>query len=354
MDGADMKINQEKWNWLESLVDVIPINYLLIFYIDFILLFSLYLIFSKNVILFEWNDNTWHITQSLAESFLIPYLMVGLIYFCRRTRDIFKYIDYLYGNCGDSFYNRIDGSLTGNRSNFLLFEFSLLIPFIILSWGQWPYSNWEKGNPWALGLDIFNYFLSFLILALISELLWLMFNIILSFVYFGLSSRPISIAFDIAIVNLRLNPLKNFFIIFILYYFLAVTLIIYTYASPSGKMSFEPLYFGMLLVMGCLLFFAGLKFIQDIIDYHVDNRLSILDNRRAQQEQILTKMISSEDIKEESDRIECISNAIEFIQRERDYVLQANRSTYNVASIGLFVSSFVIPLLTLLEKLELI
>lgn len=155
-------------------------------------------------------------------------------------------------------------------------------------------------------------------------------------------------------ISIKLNPLKNFFKIFILYYFLAIALIIYTYESPSGKMSIEPIFFGLLLAMGGLLFFAGLKIIQDIIDYHVEKRLSMLDYRRAQQERILANIISREDIKEENDSIECISKAIEIIQRERDYVIQFNKDAGNASSVGLFVSSIIIPLLTLLEKLKLI
>lgn len=354
MDGADMKVDHVKWNWLESLMEMIPANYLLIFYIVFILLFSLYFIFSRNVILFEWNNNILHMKQSLAESFLIPYLMAGLIYFCRKARDLSKYIDYLYENYRNNLFDRIDGAITGNRGYFLLLEFSFLMPFIIFSWGQWPYSNWERGNTWAFALDIFNYFLSFLILILISQLLWLMANVIWSISKFGLCSRSISISFDVVFISIKLNPLKNFFKIFILYYFLAIALIIYTYESPSGKMSIEPIFFGLLLAMGGLLFFAGLKIIQDIIDYHVEKRLSMLDYRRAQRERILANIISREDIKEENDSIECISKAIEIIQRERDYVIQFNKDAGNASSVGLFVSSIIIPLLTLLEKLKLI
>jgi hypothetical protein len=349
---AQMEVEQGRWNWAEALMERIPANYLLVSYILFILLFSIYYLFSRKVILFEWQNNTWYVSQSLAKSFLISFLIAGLIYLSEKTRETYKYIDLLNGNLTNDYFARIEARVIGEKFYHLLLLFSVVAPFITMSWGQWPYYNWESDNIWALGLDIYNYLLSILILALLTELLWLITNIIRSINEIGCASSAFSTAIDVFGISMKLRPLRNFFLIFIVYYFIAIALVIYTYMSPSSKMSIEPIYFMVLLVIGGLLFVAGLEAIQRIIDCRVENELDILNNRKKEQDHRLVEVVSSGNFRENAIEIEYISNVLEVIEKKRDSLLQVNRRAYDVTSVGLFISSFLIPLLTLLRLIH--
>jgi hypothetical protein len=349
---AQKEVEQARWNWPEALMERIPANYLLVSYISFILLFSIYYLFSRKVILFEWQNNTWYVSQSLAKSFLIPFLIAGLFYLSEKTRGTFKYIDLLYGNLKNDYFARIEARIIGEGGYHLLLLLSVVAPFIMMSWGQWPYSNWEPDNDWALRLDIYNYLLSFLILALLTELLWLVTNIIWSINEIGCASSAFSTAIDVFGMSMKLRPLRNFFLIFIVYYFIAIALVICTYMSPGSKMSIEPIYFLVLLILGGLLFAAGLEAIQRIIDCRVENELDILNNRREEQDHRLLEVVSSGNSSENAGEIEYISNVLEVIQKERDSLLQVNRRAYDFTSVGLFISSFLIPLLTLLGMIH--
>lgn len=346
-----MKNKRPGWNWVEWIIGRIPANYLLVSYLLFVLLFFIYYLFSLKVILFQWNK--WYILQILAQCLLIPYLIAGLVYLSEKTRVTFRHIDHLYGNCDEEFFRKIESRVTGTRGYYLILLVSVLGPFIIISWGQWPYFQWEPDS-WAWRLDLYGYMLSFLILALLTELLWLIASIVLSINEIGCISDAVSEMSYVFGLELKLRPLKNFFLIFIIYYFIAIALIIYTYTPPEGKLSYEAIYFGVLLAVGVVVFIAGLEAIQRIINCRVEGELDMLNKRRDEQHKLLVKVISSDNSAEKAAEIGYISNVLDIIQKERDSLLQVNRRVYDLSSVSLFISSFLISLLTLLDKLGLI
>lgn len=356
-----MGAKRVNWSWLEALMERIPAHYLLASSLLFILLFSIYYLFSWNVTLFKWliriEDESIHvvyyemryISQSLAQSFLVPYLIAGLIYLSEKTRETFRYLDMLFENPKKDCYGRIEASVIGAKGYHMLLFLFVITPFMMISWGQWDYHYRDPGN-WAWGLDIYSYLLSFLILALLTELLWLMGNIVWSVNEIGCIPGELSESINVFGIGMKLRPLRNYFLVFIVYYFIAMALLIYTYISPSDKMTIEPIYFGVLLVIGGMLFVAGLETVQRIIDCRVENELDILNNRREKQDHRLIEIVSSGNPSEKVSEVEYISKVLDIIQKERDSLLQINRRAYDVTSVSLFISSFLIPLLTLLEK----
>ncbi|WP_348528851.1 hypothetical protein [Methanothrix sp.] len=348
--GLKMENKQAMWNWPEVMLRRIPANYLLVSYLLFILVFLIYYSFSLRVFWFQWH--IYHILQSLATSLLIAYLLAGLVYLSEKTRRTFKYIDWLYGSHKEDYFAKIESRVTGGLYYHLLFYLSLLVPFIVMSWGQWPYYERQE-DIWARGLDIYGYFLYFLILALLAEVLWLMANIVWSVNEMGCSSSAFSAAVGVYGIDMKLRPVRNFFLIFIVYYFIAIALVIGTYISPSGQISIEPIYFGVLLAMGVVLFVAGLEAVQRIINCRVENELDILNKKRNEQHQALVNIVSSGSAEKAKD-IENASKILDIIHKERESLLQVSRRAYDIATLSLFISSFLIPLLTLLEKLGLI
>ena len=68
---------------------------------------------------------------------------------------------------------------------------------------------------------------------------------------------------------------------FIVYYFIAMALVIGTYISPSGQIPIEPIFFGVLLIVGVMLFVAGLEAVQRIINCRVESELNILNKKNS-------------------------------------------------------------------------
>jgi hypothetical protein len=356
-----MQVEQARWNWPEALMERMPANYLLVSYLLFILLFAIYYLFSWQIFSFNWLIRTEHvlvyemryISQSLAQSVLVPYLIAGLIYLSGKTKDTFRYVDLLHGDSQNDYFDRIEARVTGAKGYHLLLFLSVVVPFAMISWGQWDYHQREDGY-WAWGLDIYSYLLSFLILALLTELLWLMANIVWSVNEIGCTAGVFSKSVDVFGIGMKLRPLRNFFLIFIVYYFVAIALIIYTYLSPSDKVSFQPIYFTVLLAVGGVLFVAGLEAIQRIINCRVENELDSLNRKHAEQDKRLMDVVQDEEDDRTAGEIDCISNVLDIIRKERESLLQVNRRAYDVASVGLFISSLLIPLLTMLDKLGLL
>jgi len=105
--------------------------------------------------------------------------------------------------------------------------------------------------------------------------------------------------------------------------------------------------------MGVVLFVAGLEAVQRIINCRVENELDILNKKRNEQHQALVNIVSSGSAEKAKD-IENASKILDIIHKERESLLQVSRRAYDIATLSLFISSFLIPLLTLLEKLGLI
>jgi hypothetical protein len=240
---------------------------------------------------------------------------------------------------------------TGSQWYHILLILSVIAPFIVLSWNSLPYHDLEPHNRWALGLDFYGYLLLFFILFLLSEILWLIINVVWSLNEIGCVSQAISAKINVFSIGMKLRPVRNFLLIFIIYYFLALALAISTYLGPTNKFPFEVAFFSALLLLGAALFFVGLEAIQRIINYRVENELDILDKNREEQHKQLMD-ISKGGYSENKDEIDYISSTLEIFQKERDSLTKINRRAYDLTAIGVFIGSFLIPLVTLLENLR--
>jgi len=268
-----------------------------------------------------------------------------------KTRDTFLYIDQLYDNCEDNFYNRLREKFTGSHWYHLLLISTVLVPFLIIGWNVWPYGNLSPDSKWAWILDIYGYIILFFILILFSELLWLIINIVWALNDMGCKSRILPIKIDVFSLGMKLRPIRNFLLMFVVYYFISIAIAISTYIGPTRKFSYETGFFIVLLLFGIALFFAGMEAIQRMINCQVESELDVLNKKRDEQHKLLIDIISGEDRPGKTEEIDSISKILEILQNERDSLMQTNRKAYDITAIGVFIGSILIPLLTLLEKL---
>jgi hypothetical protein len=338
------------WTWLEELYRRIPLPYPVIAYFLFVLIYSVYWLFGTKVYWFEWN--IYHNFQSLAVSLLIALLLAGMQLLLDKTRDTFRYIENIYENNKHTFYITFKNRFTESHGYRILLVSSVIAPFFILSWNALPYYHVEPNNSWALALDIYGYLLLFLILFLLSEILWLIINVVWSINELGCISQAISAKINIFSIGMKLRPIRNFLLIFVIYYFLVLALAISTYLGPANRFPYEVVFFSALLFLGAALFFVGLEAIQRIINCRVEYELNILYENMEEQHKQLTDAISKRGYSENRDEINYISSTLEAFQKERDNLNQINRRAYDLTAVGVFIGSFLVPLLTLFEKLR--
>jgi hypothetical protein len=337
------------WNWPEDMFRRIPMPYPVVSYFIFIILYLIYWFFSTKVYWFEWN--TYHNFQSLTTSILVAYLLIGMQFILDKTRDTFRYIDLLYDR-GNNFYIKLEEMVVGSHWYYIILVSSVMAPFIISSWGSLPYYDLEPKNMWALCLDIYGYFLLLIILSLLAEIVWLVINVVWSLNQIGCLMQDISVKIDAFSIGMKLRPVRNFLLIFIIHYFLALTLAMSTYLGPSNRFPYELIFFVALLVVGVVLFFCGMEAIQRIINCRVESELDILNKKRGEQHKFLINILSQGDFAEKNDQINYISTTSELLQKERDSLMEVNRRAYDITAISVFIGSFLIPFLTLLEKLR--
>jgi len=338
------------WNWLEAVFKRIPLPYSLVSYFVFIIIYSIYWLFSTKVYWFEWH--IFHNFQSLVASILIAYLLIGIKFLLDKTRDTFQYIDLLYEDREINFYAIFKDRYTRSLLYRMLVILSVIVPFIILSWNALPYHAGEPHNVWAIGLDAYGYTLLFLILLLLSEMLWLIVNVVWSLNEIRCISKAISSKVNVFGIEMKLRPVRNFLLIFVIYYFFALALAISTYLGPTNKFPYEIVFFSVLLFFGIVLFFAGLEAIQRLIDCHVENELDNLNKKMEEQHRLLMDSVSKGGYRENKDEINYISGNLEIFRKERDSLIQINRKAYDLTAIGAFIASFLVPLVTLLENIR--
>jgi hypothetical protein len=341
--------NQANWTWLERVIRRIPLPKPVIYNFTFITIYLIYYFFSTKVFWFEWN--IYHNFQSLAASILIAYLLGGTQFLLDKMRDTLKYIDILNNSDSNDFYAKLEERFTKSYVNRILLEIFVIGPFIILSWGILPYQELEPNNKWAMGLDIYGYLLLFFILFLFSEILWILINSIWSLNDISISPNGLILETDVFSTVLKLKPLRNFLLIFIFIYFLAIALAIITYLGPSNVFPYEIVFFAALLLAGVALFFIGLEAIQGIIDRQVENELDILNKKRVELRELFMSAISRGKPLDKNDEMNNISVALAFVQKEKTDLMEFNKRAYDITSISIFIVSFLIPLVTLVKEL---
>jgi hypothetical protein len=344
------KMKDKSWNWLEWTFRIIPMPYPVASYLVFIIIYLIYWLFSTKVYWFEWH--IFHNFQSLVVGTLIAYLLIGIKFLLDNTRDTFRYIDHLYEDQKISFYTNFQNRYIGSIWYHMLLILSVIVPFVVSSWNSLPYHTQEPDNLWAIGLDVYGYTLLLLILLLFSNLVWLIVNVVWSLNEIGCISKAISAKVNVFSIEMKLRPVRNFLLIFVIYYFFALTLTISTYLGPTNKFPYEIAFFSVLLFFGMVLFFVGLEAIQRIINCRVENELDILNKKMEELHMQLMDAAAKGGYSENKDEINYVSSNLEVFRKEKDSLIQINRRAYDLTAIGTFIGSFLIPLVTLLENIR--
>jgi hypothetical protein len=346
------------WTWVEKLSSWIPIPFSLFsISLGIVIYFAFFLFSIKVGRFFPWD--IYSSTIALAMGLTIAYQLSGVNYLIKDIRKTFKDLNKLFEGSGEDFYAALKGRFSASKSYYILVAL-VIIPFIVTeAWRIWigeeyPYIFWDM-NIWTISLDIFNYFVHYFMLYMLAYILWMVFNLSLSLNEIGSSSfaYPLKMGmFSVDKVN-RLRPLSNLALKISVYYFICVTLIMISCINPSTFTPYEIIFLTVLLAVGFVFFFISLRSIRRILNKRVQFELNEINRKREEQLGNLMNVASDGSYQGKKEEIECISTMLDTLYNEKERIMQASRRGYDFTVIGTFITSSLLPLITLLEKLQL-
>jgi hypothetical protein len=301
-------------------------------------------------------------TSSL--SILIGYQLAAIKYLFTNIKQTFDKLKPLFKDAQfQTYFDDLDKKIQKSEMRYIIILL-VVIPFILLefirflSWkfsaGSIPlyFSLFEPSNQWALALDIYNHIIGYFALFLLAIIVWRVINLIE--IVNALDSNT-SIKVDIFHVDDMggLRPLRNFILIVVSIYFIIITLAILSYISPAALVSYETIFLIILLLLGLILFVITLKTVRNMINRGLKQELGKINAEYKKNYNRSITIISDNEPEFNRDELKALSLILDILEKERTKIKQLGRRRYEFSTIIAFICSFLLPTITLIEKMYL-
>jgi hypothetical protein len=344
---------------IEKIFKKIPVPYPIVSILIAIILYSIYWFFSTKVYYLPWEFIDRLVTSTLC--ILIALQLAGIQYTINKMGkknfiDLLLFpknvqiIDDLYVRLSYRFY----------RSNLYYVTLILVIvPFIIIQltdiFGGAETFYTSERTVWSLLLDIYNNFVGYLMLFLLSIILWIIFNILLTFNEIFRDQYRHLIEINILSIDKigGLGSLRNSILKFLTFYFMCITLAIITYISPDSIYSYNSYFLIILLLFGVSFFLICLGAIQKTVKGKIEYEINEINKKYQLESQKLIDIVSEENYKDKERELNLLSLTIEQLcnEKERRLQLYDKAKVYDHMTIIQFISSFIFPLIAFLQNL---
>ncbi|SNQ61385.1 hypothetical protein [Candidatus Methanoperedens nitratireducens] len=339
---------------IEKLFNRLSLNYLISF-----------LIISATIFIFvaakvrPLNLYIFYVTISL--SILIGYQFAEIKYFYSNIKLTFIKLNIIFKeDYFRTYFDYLDKKIQKSK----IYYFAILlviIPFVLLEiirYWRWritiesppPYFSliWPFSK-WTIILDIINHMFGYLMLFLLAIIVGIIINLIV--IINELNSNPL-INIDIFHTDEMggLRPLRNFVIIVVSNYFITITLAIISYISPIAVISYETVFLISILFLGVIFFIITQKTIRNLINKGIEFELGKINGEYKKTYNKLINIIANN--KFNKDELEKLSFILDTLEKEKIRIKQISPKRYDLSAIATFISSFLIPTVTLIETIR--
>jgi ABC-type multidrug transport system fused ATPase/permease subunit len=320
------------------------------------------MLFTTGVKFLPLDFHTFLETSSL--SILIGYQLIAIKYLFSNIKQTFDKLKPLFKDLQFQTYSDfLDKEIRKSKMGYIVILL-IVIPFMLLefirfwSWkisvGPTPtyFYLFEPSNQWALALDIYNHIIGYLVLFLLAIIVWRVINLI---EIVNVLDSNTSISVDIFHVDDMggLRPLRNFILIVVSNYFIILTLAIISYISPAALISYEMVFLIILLLLGVILFVITLKTIRNMITRGLKQELGKINAEYKKNYNKSITIISDNEPEFNRDELKALSLILDILEKERVKIKQLGRRRYEFSTIITFICSFLLPIITLIEKMYL-
>lgn len=350
--------DEYSWIWIERLFKKIAVPYPIVSLIAGGIIFSIYRLFSTKVSFFPWEK--FHILEVAALSILIALQLAGIQYILNDMKKTFRELK-LYPEIGVSFddlYVKLKHRFSSSYWYYLLVA-AVIVPFIIIKMldilGGGVTFYIVEPTVWSFLLDIYNNVIGYLMLFLLAIILWIIFNI--AWIFNEMDNDPYKHLIKIDIFSADgiggLKQLRNFILKILTFYFVCITLAIISYISPFSILSYESFFLIILLLVGVGFFIMGLGTIRKLLKGRIEDEINKINKIYERYYQRFMDIVSEGNYKDKEEELNLVPTIIENLHIERERILKfyGNARGYDRITIIEFVISFIIPLVTFLQKL---
>lgn len=338
--------------WTEEAFKRIPIPYQFTSAIIGLIIFSIYYFFSFHVLFFPWDFYSQ--LEIIALSALISLELAGVRYFSIRLQEIIYDLTNL--QVISIRMRELIHSRFADRYHYLLLIIFTFIPFILIeilriSKGDSPFFYSIEKTPWSIMLDIFNHVADYFMLFMLGTILWILFNMMRILYDFQKMSPQNLEGINIFRIDRDLRSIREFILKFVVFYFLCITLAIISYVSPFGFVRYQTVILSTLLLIGVIFFIEGSEYINNYLNKIIENELNKIDKINIDLHKELINLNVLEDFSNKREHLDFISSIFDKLDKEKERVVKRKEKKSNLATIGVFITSFLLPLITMIEKL---
>jgi hypothetical protein len=335
------------WNWIEDVFRRTPAPYTLV---SVVIAFVLYVLYMYLLSKINYNPKLYGYVVIIDMFILVAYLIAGIQYFTVMTKCTFQKMEiYADENDATILYGRLEERFTRPKAYYgiatVIIVSYLLIPFPSKS-DFFYFSEYGPGVYAAL-IDIINYTTLISVLYLITTVLWILNNI-------SWSLDQIRIDFKRSLVKIDLfsadkiggmRSIRNLVLSLVVYDFIATSLAIVNFITPGKIFYFETIFFILLFLSGVVFFIKGWLTIEGILDDKRQSDIAILNKIYELESQHARDLIVGDDFEGRENKVNQIFSSLGWLQDERQNIMNASNSVYDLKAILAFISSSLLPLI---------
>jgi hypothetical protein len=287
---------------------------------------------------------------------LIAIELAGIQYILNKTRDIFTDLDGIYYWPKSGFYERFKVRFSQSFWRYVaiatMILISLLIEFSYILGGYTLFIYEWENTYWSLAYDIYYHAINYLTYILLTIILWI--NSIIILVLNEVTNKPIQPKLKISVysINREFGPLRNLILKISAIYFTCISLAGIASLNLTNIFSIEVFFFIFLLILGIIFFYDVISDMGTLIGSGIDFEQKEINDRCQEQLQKIIKIASKENYAENKEEINSINIMLEILHREKDKISMLDRKGYSLTTIGAFISTTILPILTLIEKIQ--
>lgn len=345
------------WIWIEGLLNRFPLPYFAVALFLFFFLNSIFYFFSTKIETLDLSE----MPLILITCLVIPFELAGLRLQLDGSRETFHYLDKVFSKSQSKFFLQLKEEILGSGKSRLVFILSIGLPLIYLSWNGFVFYDTQmdlirSGDAvyntetvfFNILFDIYYNLILIITIYLFCLVLWIQVN---TYVAFHNESKNIAgrlLPYNILTLRRNLSPVKNYFMIFLIYFIICASLINITLFGTKLELTFNAAFLFLLFLLGASLAAGGLIDSQRIIKEAASQKLDNINDSLEENSNKLVSMLMGNS-KEHQEEIDRLKTAIE-IQRNNWEKVAQERIGLNIKDalneVGTFTITIIIPILS--------
>lgn len=349
--------NDWNWIWIERFIPSVPISYFSLSYILFIIISSIYVFFDMKVSWLDLSD-LYQFLATFFTSLLIPFEIMAIKLMLDGVRERFGVLCSYFKNSQGQLNEPIKKLVFDKKINYFIVLLIIGFPLFLCRFDGFPYYHINSDDINYLGLDLYRIFLLTISICLLCLLFWIFINIHISFAMISKKVRRDAQDYNIAILNRKIIPVRNYFLIILLIFMIGFSIFnasIIVEPIDEDKMykiqaSLSLILMSFLFLIGIALTLNSLRNAQSIVDNAVDYKMDQIDRRIRNTSVEINALLEGKSKKDnkESDNLQKI---LELQQKEWDKISQERTGMNLKESLKeacAFVASILIPIISFL------